>query len=57
MSNNKKPLPEGYQPQDYEKRGYQPQVDTPNEPKPQSGYTPTGSGDNPKKPPQPPSEE
>ena len=56
MKEEQKPLQEGYQPQEQE-RGYQPQVDTSNEPKPPEGYTPTDHGDNPSNPPQPPDEE
>jgi hypothetical protein len=56
MSNGRKQIDEGYQPQK-EKRGYQPHVDIPNDPRPESGYTPTGEGDNPSNPPQPPAEE
>lgn len=53
MSNGNKPVQEGYQPQG--QRGYQPQVNTPNIPEPQGGYTPTtGQGGNPPSSPQPP---
>ena len=58
MSNEKKPLKEGYQPQD-QGRGYQPQPqeDTFIE-QIQGGYTPTtGHGDDTSNPPEPPDEE
>ncbi|HUT44419.1 MAG TPA: hypothetical protein VMW95_08790 [Desulfobacterales bacterium] len=56
MSNGRKIIQDGYQPREQE-RGYQPQVDTPNEPKPESGYTPTVSGDTTTNSPKPPDEE
>lgn len=55
MSNGRKIIQDGYNPNDRE-RGYQPQVDTPNEPRPESGYSPTDTGDNTPTP-QPPTEE
>ncbi|GEM_PF-1985782 len=57
MNDGKKPLREGYQPNQDQGKGYQPQVDTPGAPEPESGYAPTGQGDNPSNPPQPPDEE
>ncbi len=56
MSRDRKPLQEDYQPKRGD-RGYQPQVDTPGDPNPQSGYIPTSEGDNPTNTPTPPSEE
>ena len=58
MSNGRGRARQGYQPP-MEKRGYQPQVDPPSDPEPQSGYTPTSEGDNPSNTPapKPPAEE
>jgi len=54
-----KQIDEGYVPQPL-KKGYQPQkpVTQPSgDPKPQGGYTPTGTGDNPANVPTPPGDE
>jgi len=57
MSNGKQPLNEGYVPEIIE-RGYQPQQPIPTgDPEPQSGYIPTGTGDNPTNTPMPPGDE
>lgn len=56
MSDNKKPINEGYVPQKIEK-SYQPAQPV-GDPKPQSGYIPTTSGgDNPTNNPAPPGDE
>jgi hypothetical protein len=58
MNDRKRPTNNGYQPSGAERRGYQPDVGIPNDPQPQSGYTPTiGSGENPSNSPEPPDEE
>ena len=60
MSNDKKPINEGYIPKKIEK-GYQPAKPAPHptgDPKPQGGYIPTtNSGDNPTNNPTPPGDE
>lgn len=60
MSDDKKPINEGYIPQKIEK-GYQPARPAPKpagDPQPQSGYVPTTSGgDNPTNKPTPPGDE
>lgn len=60
MSNEKRPINEGYIPKDVEK-GYQPATPIPiptGDPRPQSGYIPTQSGgDNPTNNPTPPGDE
>lgn len=60
MSNEKKPVNEGYIPQEIEK-GYQPAKPAPQptgDPNPQGGYIPTTSGgDNPTNNPTPPGDE
>ncbi len=55
----KKQIDEGYVPQTV-KKGYQPQkpsTEPTGDPKPQGGYVPTGTGDNPANNPAPPSDE
>lgn len=60
MSDNKKPINEGYIPQKIE-RGYKPSAPAPQptgDPRPQGGYIPTTSGgDNPTNNPTPPGDE
>ncbi len=57
MSDNKKPINEGYIPQKIEK-GYQPASQLTGDPKPQGGYIPTTSGgENPANNPTPPGDE
>lgn len=60
MSNDRKPINEGYIPKKIE-RGYQPAKPVPQptgDPKPQGGYVPTSSeGDNPANNPAPPGDE
>ena len=57
MTDEKRPINEGYVPQKIEK-GYQPATQPTGDPKPQSGYVPTTSGgDNPANNPTPPGEE
>lgn len=59
MSDDKKPIYEGYIPQKIEK-GYQPTKPAPQptgDPQPQSGYVPTSGGDNPTNKPTPPGDE
>jgi len=56
----KRPIHEGYQPKDIEKKGYQPQSpeDIPSgDPRPKGGYQPISSGDNPTNNPAPPGDE
>ena len=55
MSKDRKPINEGYQPQTI-KKGYQPATPAhipTGDPKPQGGYQPTGTGDNPANVPKP----
>ena len=52
MSSNK-PMREGYNPAT-SRRGWQPKPTAPGDPKPQGGYQPTGTGDNPANVPSPP---
>lgn len=59
MSNDKKPINEGYIPKKIEK-GYQPAKPAqqpPTDPNPQGGYIPTSKGDNPTNNPTPPGDE
>lgn len=59
MSEEKKPINEGYQPQEF-KKGYQPlnPCDLPKpDPTPQDGYQPASSGENPTNQPIPPGDE
>jgi len=58
MTEEKRPLNEGYQPQTIEK-GYQPAAPTlpAHDPPPQGGYQPTSQGDNPANIPAPPGDE
>ena len=60
MSNQKQPTNEGYVPINNQ-RGYQPQTSPATiptgDPEPQSGYVPTGTGDNPTNTPSPPGDE
>lgn len=57
MTNEKRPINEGYTPEKIEK-GYQPATQPTGDPKPQSGYVPaTSGGDNPANNPTPPGEE
>ena len=43
--------------QDTEQRGYQPQSEPTGDPRPQNGYTPVSTGDNPANVPTPPGDE
>ena len=56
MSNGKKKIDEGYQPEENQS-GYQPEDQPPPNADPQSGYTPTRHGDDNPSDPQPPDEE
>lgn len=57
MTDEKRPINEGYVPQKIEK-GYQPATQPTGDQKPQSGYVPTTSGgDNPTNNPTPPGDE
>ncbi len=55
MTVNEKIVPLGYQPKQTDIKGYQPQLFPTGDPKPQGGYQPTSTGDNPANNPSPPS--
>ena len=57
MSEKEKLIPYGYQPQKTEQKGYQPQHIPSGDPKPQGGYVPTSTGENPANIPSPPGDE
>jgi hypothetical protein len=57
MSENKKGTQDGFQPQENSQKGYQPQLIPSGDPKPQGGYQPTSTGNNPTNIPPPPGDE